>query len=131
MITTMTDKQPVILIVDDEEPLRRALGDKFEHAGFRVLPAENGKQALQLATAEHPDLVLLDIVMPRLDGIAVLKQLRADEQTKHIPIILLTNLADNYKLMEATAAGVFDYLIKSDWKLEDVVKKVKEKLHLD
>ena len=121
----------LMLIVEDETPLLRALMEKFGHHGFRVLTAENGEKGLNLANQEHPEVILLDIVMPKMDGIMVLKKLRADDKTKDIPIILLTNLYDNEKLAEAAQYGVYDYLIKSDWKIEDVVKKVKEKLRME
>ena len=120
----------LMLIVEDEKPLLKALNEKFAHQGFRVLTAENGEKGLALALENYPEIILLDIVMPKMDGITVVKKLREDAKAKSIPVILLTNLYDNEKLVEAGQHGVFDYLIKSDWKLEDVVKKVKEKLNM-
>lgn len=120
----------IILIVEDEKPLLKALTEKFAHQGFRVVTAENGEKGLNLAMEVHPELILLDIMMPKLDGIGVIKGLKGNEQTKSIPIILLTNLYDNEHLAEAAQYGVFDYLIKSDWKIEDVVTKVREKLNI-
>jgi two-component system, OmpR family, alkaline phosphatase synthesis response regulator PhoP len=120
----------LILIVDDEKSLLKALMDKFGKEGFRILTAENGEKGLNLALEEKPEIILLDIIMPKMDGIAVIKKLRADKRTKDIPVILLTNLFDNDRLVEAARMGVFDYLVKSDWKIEDVVRKVKEKLNL-
>jgi DNA-binding response OmpR family regulator len=120
----------LMLIVEDEKSLLRALMEKFAHQGFRVLTASNGADGLKLALENQPHIILLDIVMPKMDGIAVLKSLRADSRGKNIPVILLTNLYDNDRLLEAGKFGVYDYLIKSDWKIEDVVKKVKEKLNI-
>ncbi len=128
-ITNVTNGH-LMLIVEDERPLLKALAEKFAHQGFRVLTAENGEKGMNLALETQPEIILLDIVMPKMDGISVLKRLRSDPKTKDVPIILLTNLYDNEKLMEASKVGVFDYLIKSDWKIEDVVKKVKEKLKM-
>lgn len=120
----------LILIVEDEKPLIKALTEKFAHEGFRVLSAENGEKGVQLALEASPEIILMDLIMPKMDGMTAIKNLRADDKTKNIPIILLTNLYDNQQLAEAAKYGVFDYLIKSDWKLGDVVAKVKEKLHL-
>jgi response regulator RpfG family c-di-GMP phosphodiesterase len=130
MTITNLNNGHLILIVEDEKPLLKALTEKFAHEGFRVLTAENGEKGAALALEVKPEIILMDIVMPKMDGIAVIKKLRADPTTKAIPIILLTNLYDNERLAEAGKDGVFDYLIKSDWKLEDVVKKVKEKLNI-
>ncbi len=120
----------LILVVEDEKPLIKALTEKFAHEGFRVLSAENGEKGVKLAMETLPKIILMDIIMPKMDGITASRKLRSDPKTKDIPIILLTNLYDNEHLAEAAQFGVYDYLIKSDWKLGDVVQKVKEKLHL-
>ena len=122
----MTKKK--ILIVDDEAPLSKVLKDKFESTGFEVLTAKNGEEGLMKAVTQKPDLILLDIVMPRLDGMTMLKKLREDEWGKGVEVILLTNLSDNDKVRQALKNNVYDYLIKSNWKLEDLVIKVKEKV---
>ena len=119
-----------ILIIEDEPSLREALNDKFSQEGFEVEQAPDGELGLSLALGTKPDLILLDIIMPKLDGISMLEQLREDERGKHIPVIILTNLSDNEKLAKAMELGSHDYLVKTDWKLEDVVKKVKEKIGL-
>ncbi|MBT3690299.1 response regulator [bacterium] len=124
----MTKKK--ILIVDDEAPLSKVLKDKFESTGFEVLTAKNGEEGLMKAVTQKPDLILLDIVMPRLDGMTMLKKLREDEWGKGVEVILLTNLSDNDKVRQALKNNVYDYLIKSNWKLEDLVIKVKEKLEV-
>ena len=125
----MTDKtKKKILIVEDEESLRGALRDKFAWEGFDVLEAGDGEEGLKAALREHPDLILLDIIMPKMDGITMLKKLREDDWGKEAQVILLTNLSDNEKLSEALAQGTYDYLVKSDWKIADVVAKVRERL---
>ena len=124
----MTKKK--ILIVDDEAPSSKLLKDKFESTGFEVLTAKNGEEGLMKAVTQKPDLILLDIVMPRLDGMTMLKKLREDEWGKGVEVILLTNLSDNDKVRQALKNNVYDYLIKSNWKLEDLVIKVKEKLEV-
>lgn len=117
-----------ILIVEDELPLLEIMADKLSEEGFAVIRAEDGEKGLELAKEQHPDLILLDILLPKLDGMEVLKKLREDAWGKEAEIILLTNLSGSEKVAEATGLGAYNYLVKSDWKLEDVVKKVKETL---
>ena len=81
---------------------------------------------LAIALKEQPDVILLDIIMPKMDGITMLKKLREDAWGKEAKVILLTNLSSNEKLAEVTAQGSHEYLVKTDWKIEDVVTKVRE-----
>src|SRR3989338_4983904 len=116
----MTDKKKV-LIVEDEAPLRNALRDKLTHEGFLTLEAQNGQVGLKTALDEHPDLILLDIMMPVMDGIAMLKELHNDAWGKEAKVIVLTNLSGSERVAEAIALGAEDYMVKSDWKLQAVV----------
>ncbi len=118
----------IVEIVEDELSLLEVLTDKFSKEGFKVLRAKNGKDGLKVALTEHPDIILLDIIMPVMDGMTMLKKLREDEWGKDAKVIILTNLSDNEKTAQALADGSNDYLVKSDWKIEDVVKKVEERL---
>jgi DNA-binding response OmpR family regulator len=125
----MTDeKKQKILIIEDEPSLRNVLGDKLIIEGFAVLQAGDGEEGLQVALREHPDLILLDIMMPKMDGLTMLKMLRADAWGKKAKVILLTNSNDNEKVADAMAQGTYDYLVKSDWKITDVVDKIRERL---
>ncbi len=126
---TQTKKQS-ILIVEDDIPELNALRDKFSREGFATLEAKDGKQGLEIALREHPDLILLDIVMPVMDGMTMMKKLRqADAWGKNVPIILLTNLSDDDKINKGlTEDEPAYYLVKSDWTINDVVEKVKERL---
>jgi len=124
----MAEIKKKVLIVEDEKPLREILKDKFKVSGFLTFGAKDGKEGLSIALKEHPDIILLDIIMPIMDGMTVLKKLREDPKGKNIPVILLTNLADDQKVAEATEEGVYGYLVKSDWKIADVVKMVEERL---
>jgi len=117
-----------ILVVEDEMSLRNALRDKLGLEGFIVLEAKNGEEGLDVALRDHPDLILLDIIMPKMDGLTMLKKLREDVWGKNTKVILLTNLNDNEKVSEALLQGSYDYLVKSDWKIEDVVAKVRARL---
>lgn len=121
-------KKKVILVVEDEAPLRTALHQKFTDEGFRVVDAVDGEEGLEKALEIHPDIILLDIIMPNMDGLTMAKRLKADPWGEHAEIIILSNLADSQKLAEMFEAGVQDYLIKTDWKIEDVVTMVRTKL---
>ena len=114
-----------ILVVEDDLSLRSALADKLSHEGFLVLEASNGEEGLAQVQSQQPDLILLDIVMPRMDGVAMLKALRATPEGKDTKVIVLTNLGENDKVAEALELGAYDYLVKSDWKIEDVIAKVR------
>lgn len=119
----------LILIIEDERALFQVLQKKFENEGFMVSIAVNGEEGLKKAKKEKPSLILLDIVMPKMDGMTMLQKLREDKGWgSKVPVILLTNLGESEKIAEATKRGVHDYLIKTDWKLNDVVKKVREKI---
>lgn len=122
------ENQKKILIVEDETSLRNALRDKLLLEGFIVLEAKNGEEGLGVALRDHPDLILLDIIMPKMDGLTMLKKLREDVWGKNTKVILLTNLSDNEKVSEALLQGSYDYLVKSDWKIEDVVTKIRARL---
>ncbi|HOX60791.1 MAG TPA: response regulator [Candidatus Magasanikbacteria bacterium] len=124
------DKQHKILIVEDEPALSRALVTKFKKEGFTVFKASDGEEGLRIALQEHPHIILLDIVMPIMDGITMLEKLRADVWGKDVAVIMLTNLADEVKVAEVMRFGSRDFLIKTDWQLSDVVKKVKDRLKI-
>jgi DNA-binding response OmpR family regulator len=117
-----------ILVVEDEEALLRALSETLAREGFTVLKALNGEEGLRIAKQKKPDLVLLDLVMPRVDGMNMLAEMRKTPWGKDMQIMILTNLSDDKKVAESLEQGVHDYMIKTDWSLQEVVKKVKEKL---
>jgi len=106
----------------------QVLVEKLEGKGFTVIKASNGKEGLESALSNHPDLILLDIVMPVMDGMTMLEKLRLDNWGKRAKVILLTNLSDPSKVTKSREQGVHDYMIKSDWKLDDIVKKINEEL---
>ncbi len=128
----MTEKNnKKILIVEDETPLRNAVTDILTFEGFTVFQAKNGQEGLDLALKEHPDLILLDLMMPIMDGLTMLEKLRQDQEFgKTAAVILLTNINDPEKVAMATEAGSYDFLVKSDWNIEDVVRKIKGRLGL-
>lgn len=117
-----------ILIVEDEKPLLDVLSDVLKENGCTVISAQDGEEGLKTALAEHPDLILLDIIMPVMDGLEMLKEMRKDDWGKQADVMLLTNVSDNEKLAEALEVGAFDYLVKSDHTIESIASAVKEKL---
>jgi DNA-binding response OmpR family regulator len=117
-----------VLIVEDESTIIKALSSKLESDNLSVLLAVDGEEGLSKALSEHPDLILLDLIMPKMDGLTMLAKLREDKWGKQVPVIILTNLTDAKTETEAMKKGVHEYLIKTDWTIEDVMKKVNEKL---
>lgn len=120
-----------VLIVDDEQLVRAAITQKFTAEGFSVISAGDGREGLEVANAERPDIILLDIRMPVMDGVEMLQKLREDLWGKTVPVILLTNSFDMDNVSRVVQYDVHEYLVKADWTLSDVVKKVKEKLGVE
>jgi two-component system alkaline phosphatase synthesis response regulator PhoP len=117
-----------ILVVDDEKDLREALTTSLTTAGFTVVSATDGEEGLKKALNEKPNLILLDIVMPKVNGHQMLRELRRDAWGKKVPVLLLTNADDAENISKSVAFDGNDYIIKSQISLEDVVKKVKQHL---
>jgi len=122
----MEKNKKKILIIEDEATLQKALGEIFLRENYEVLSALDGARGLELAKNEKPDLVLLDLILPKLDGFGVLNELKNKEETKDIPVIILTNLGETTDVQKAIELGATTYLIKSDYQLDEVVKKVEE-----
>jgi len=117
-----------ILFVEDEPSLQKAISEVLTQEGFKVLSAADGEEGLKLARSESPDLILLDLILPKKDGFEVLKELKADEKMKDIPVIVLTNLEGIGDVEKALTLGAKTYLVKANYELEDVLKLVKEHL---
>ena len=115
-----------ILIVEDEEILIKVLKEKFEREKFTLALASDGEMAMTLAKSLKPDLILLDIILPKKDGLEVLRDLRADPEFQKVPIIMITNLGDDEKIKEALKLGATDYLVKAQHPINEVVEKVRE-----
>jgi len=118
-----------ILIAEDEEAIRGVMYDALVAEGFSVSVAGDGHEALVKISETKPDLILLDVLMPRMDGTAVLKELQANDETKSIPVILLTNLDELETVSKAVDAEATDYIVKADWSIQDIVTKIKNKLN--
>jgi DNA-binding response OmpR family regulator len=124
----MINEQKKILIVEDDNALLKILSDTLRKENLIIFEARDGAQGYRAALDSKPDLILLDVLMPIMDGITMLKKIRQQKEGKDIPVIVLTNLEALNTLNEALGAGAYDYIVKSDWKLEDIVKKIKERL---
>jgi DNA-binding response OmpR family regulator len=119
-----------ILVVEDEVSLQKSLSEFLVEENFEVISALDGEKGLIMAQEEKPDLILLDIILPKKDGYEVLTELKQGENTKRIPVILLTNLEGPEDIEKAFESGASTYLVKSNYKLEDIVKKIKETLKI-
>lgn len=119
-------KNKRILIIDDEVTLQKTLSEILSQEGFEVSGALDGESGLGLARNLVPNIILLDIIMPRLDGFKVIEELKKNAETKDIPVLVLTNLDGETQAKKMTNAGIAGYLIKSNYSLEDIVKKIKE-----
>src|SRR5471030_1101673 len=124
----MDTPQKKVLIVEDETAILNGLSDKFTHEGFLVLKAKDGQDGLSRAFNEHPDLILLDNLMPNFDGFYFLENLRKDEWGKNAKVIMWSNSHDSRTIERAKKFGILDFMIKSEWEYRDVVKKVREVL---
>ena len=124
MSTHDADKK--ILVVDDERDIRETLGGVLRDEGFTVFEATDGKEALAIALRERPDLVLLDLMMPEMNGVETLEEIRKDSWGRHAKVIFLTARDDVASVTDAMEAGGNDYMMKSNWKIENIVSKVKQ-----
>lgn len=117
-----------ILFIEDEAALQKTFSDVLTQEGFKVLNALDGEQGLRMAKSERPDLILLDLILPKVHGFEVLKILKEDSATKDISVIVLTNLESTNDVERAIELGATTYLVKANYDLEDVIKKVKNAL---
>jgi len=121
-----TENKRKIMIVEDDVFVMDIYQTKLAQEGFEIIPAMNGVEAMKKLQVSVPDLMLLDIVMPYMDGLEVLKKVKADDRLKNIPVILLTNLSQKDDIDKGLGLGANDYLIKSHFTPSEVLKKIKE-----
>lgn len=116
--------KPTVLFIDDEQDVRKLVQLALQQGGYRVLTAENGPIGLRMSRAERPDVILLDIVMPGMDGHEVLRQLRADPLTKDIPVIMLTALGGDRNVAASLELGAVCH-IEKPCQTQDLLQEVK------
>lgn len=117
-----------ILFVEDEPTLQKTLGDVLAKEGYEIKTAFDGETGLVLAREFKPDLMLLDLILPKKDGFTVLKEMKADEELKYIPVIVLTNLEGTSDVEKVLELGATTYLVKANYDLGEVVARVKQAL---
>lgn len=114
-----------ILMVEDDQFLRELATKKFRLAGYEIVTAADGAEALTLVERENPALILLDIILPGLDGFEVLRTLRTSPPHRHIPVVMLSNLAQESDVARGKKLGAVEYLVKTEFTLDEIVKKIK------
>ena len=117
-----------ILFIEDESSLQKALGDILRENNYEVISALDGEIGLRLAKSEKPDLILLDIILPKMNGIEVLKALKENPETKNISVVILTNLENMEDVNKAIELGAVAYLIKAQYTMEEVIDKIEKAL---
>ena len=115
-----------ILFIEDESALQKTFSDLLSSEGYELVSALDGEIGLDKAKKEAPDLILLDLILPKINGFEVLKRLKDDEATKNIPVIVLTNLEGVEDVNKVLELGVKTYLVKGQYSLEEVLKKIKD-----
>ncbi len=119
---------PKIVCAEDDKLISASLVEGFKAAGFEATPAYDGEEALAKIRELKPDVALLDIMMPKLDGLGVVWELKANPETASMPVIMLTNLSDPETVSKILEAGITDYLLKSEQTIDQIIAKVKEVL---
>ena len=114
-----------ILFIEDESALQRAVTHILKDHGYETLSATDGEAGIALAQKEIPDLILLDLIIPKKNGFTILQELKKMSTTAHIPIIILTNLEGGEDIERALKLGATTYLVKTNYKLEEIVEKIK------
>ena len=124
----MSEQPRHILVAEDDRFLRKAAEMALKRHGYAVLTAADGEEALRAAQSELPDLILLDLIMPKLNGFDVLQALKKEPPTAHIPVIILSSLGQDRDVQQAMDAGAAAYFIKTDLSLQALVQRVEETL---
>lgn len=128
MDDTATTTTATIVLADDEQFIAIAYKDGLERAGYTVIVAQDGDETLKRVSEALPDLVLLDLIMPKMNGFEVLKSLKADEALAAIPVMVLSNLGQPTDEAEARSYGAVDFIVKSDISLKDLLVRIEQVL---
>lgn len=114
-----------ILVIEDDRFLRELIARKLSDDGFVIIEAMDGEEGLKKVKEEKPDLILLDLILPSIDGFEVLSQIKKDENLKSIPVIILSNLGQREEVEKGLKMGAVDYLIKAHFTLGEIIEKMK------
>lgn len=124
----MSNDEIKILLIEDDPTLIEMYNLKFQESGYKVSNSTSGVDGLELAKKVKPDIILLDVILPGMDGFAILKTLKSDSVTKNIPVLLLSNLGQESDVKKGKDLGAYDYLVKANFTPSEVVEKVKSAL---
>ncbi|OGZ17728.1 MAG: hypothetical protein A2Z78_00245 [Candidatus Nealsonbacteria bacterium RBG_13_36_15] len=124
----MPNKKPKVLMIEEDRFLRKIYRDKLSRLSFDFLEATNGEEGLNKVIYEKPDVVILDLMLPKKNGFDVLIDIRSNKNTQNIPVIILSNLGQESDIKRALDLGATSYLVKTDISLSGVVDKVKEQV---
>lgn len=117
-----------ILIIEDDKFLRTLASGKLKREGFEVFEAVGGKEGMNSAETNTPDLILLDIILPEIDGFEILRRLKTDEKLREIPVILLSNLGQESDIRRGLSLGAEDYIVKAHHTLDEIIARIKKVL---
>ena len=117
-----------ILMAEDDKFLSKVMVDKFKREGYKITPVSDGNKVMEKIREEKPNIILLDLIMPGKDGFEILSELKLDKVFKKIPVVIMSNLGQDSDIEEAKKLGADDYLVKSNYAINDIVKKIKEVL---
>ncbi len=121
----MINKKKIVLLIEDELALQEAVKMKLEKKGIEVWAAETGEKGLSFLKEKKPDLVWLDILLPGINGLEVLRRIRENEKTKDLPVIVVSVSSGQEKIKQAFSMNIIDYLVKSEYTIDDIIRKVK------
>lgn len=117
-----------ILIIEDDEFLRQLVSKKISSEGFEVISAVDGPEGLEKTESEKPDLILLDLLLPTIDGFEVLSKIKTNKETSGIPVIILSNLGQQEEINKGMKLGAQDFLVKAQMTPDEIAEKIKEML---
>lgn len=126
--TKSSNKKRTILLVEDEADLREIYETKFKLDGYHIISADTGSKAVDLAMHESPDIILLDVILPEKDGFTVLEELKSSDKTKNIPVIIFSNLGQDWEVKRGQSLGAVKFLTKSNVTPAEVAKVVRDVL---
>ncbi len=124
----MTEAKDIILIIEDDQFLQKIYSNKLHAEGFGVSQAAEGNEGLRKVKDEKPDLIILDLILPGKNGFDILAEIKGNDTTKEIPVIILSNLGQDKDIKRGLEMGAVDYFVKTDIKLSEVLGKVREHL---
>jgi len=117
-----------ILFIEDDAAVLKTIGEGLKSRGYGVVPATDGEEGLNLSKEVNPDLVILDLILPKLHGLKVLEAMRQNDKTKDVPVIILTNLENIVEVEKALELGTTTYLVKANYSLDEVIAKIETAL---